>query len=195
MIQWLNFLAWLACVAYATVPVFWLMIHPWAARWRGRKQSPYFVLLPLWFVVWIIFVAVTWRWREMPFYSSPWTWIPAGGLFAVGLWLYSQSAKGFSAKQLGGVPELNAGHREQRLVTDGIRSRVRHPVYLAHLCEMLAWSVGTGLLVCYVLTVFAALTGAIMIRMEDDELEQRFGIVYTEYRRRVPAILPRFTTG
>ena len=29
-------------------------------------------------------------------------------------------------------------YRDQRLVTSGIRARVRHPVYLAHLCEMLA---------------------------------------------------------
>jgi protein-S-isoprenylcysteine O-methyltransferase Ste14 len=59
------------------------------------------------------------------------------------------------------------------------------------LCEMLAWSVGTGLLICYVLTVFAVISGAIMVRLEDRELEQRFGEEYRAYRQRVPAILPR----
>ncbi len=83
------------------------------------------------------------------------------------------------------------GHREQRLVTSGIRAHIRHPVYLGHLCEMLAWSVGTGLAVCYGLTAFALVTGAIMIRLEDRELEQRFGEAYREYRRQVPAVLPR----
>ncbi len=83
------------------------------------------------------------------------------------------------------------GHREQRLVTSGIRAHIRHPVYLGHLCEMLAWSVGTGLAVCYGLTAFALVTGAIMIRLEDRELEQRFGEAYREYRRKVPAVLPR----
>ena len=84
-----------------------------------------------------------------------------------------------------------SGHGEQRLVTTGIRGRVRHPVYLAHLCEMLAWSMGTGLVVCYGLTAFAVLTGAVMIGMEDQELEMRFGEEYRRYRARVPAIVPK----
>ena len=53
---------------------------------------------------------------------------------------------------------------------------------------MMAWSLGTGLLVCYGLTAFAMVTGAIMIRLEDKELEQRFGEEYREYRRKVPAV-------
>ena len=39
---------------------------------------------------------------------------------------------------------------------------------------------------------FAAITGAIMIRREDAELEQRFGDIYRQYRDRVPALLPKF---
>jgi protein-S-isoprenylcysteine O-methyltransferase Ste14 len=56
---------------------------------------------------------------------------------------------------------------------------------------MLAWSAGTGLVVCYTLTLFAMVTGAFMIRREDAELEQRFGEQFRRYRRSVPAILPR----
>ena len=86
---------------------------------------------------------------------------------------------------------MRSGHPEQRLVISGIRARVRHPVYLGHLCEMLAWSVGTGLTVCYGLTVFAMVSGAIMVHLEDRELEQRFGAEYRRYKRTAPAILPR----
>ncbi len=57
---------------------------------------------------------------------------------------------------------------------------------------MLAWSVGTGLAVCWLLTAFAIATGAVMIHMEDAELERRFGEEYVAYRRRVPAVLPGF---
>ena len=56
---------------------------------------------------------------------------------------------------------------------------------------MLAWSLGTGLAVCCGLTVFALVTGAIMIRLEDAELEQRFGDEYRQYKRETPAVLPR----
>jgi len=112
-------------------------------------------------------------------------------LFAAGLWTYKRSGAGFSPAQLAGFPEVMPSHHEQRLVTSGIRAHIRHPVYLGHLCEILAWSVGTGLAVCYGLTAFALVTGAIMIRLEDKELEQRFGEAYREYRRKVPAVLPR----
>jgi len=107
------------------------------------------------------------------------------------MWLYAKSGAGFSPKQLGGLPEVQAGHPEQHLVMTGIRARVRHPVYLAHLCEMLAWSIGTGLAVCWGLTAFAMVTGAVMIRMEDAELTQRFGEPFAAYKESVPAVLPK----
>ncbi len=142
--------------------------------------------------MWAIVALITWGCRQVELYRTHWLWIPAGLLFAVGLYLYSQSGRNFSAKQLGGIPEVHGRSPEQRLVTDGIRSRVRHPVYLAHLCEMLAWSIGTGLAVCWGLTAFAIATGAVMIRMEDAELEKRFGDRYRRYREAVPAVVPRF---
>jgi len=185
----LESLGWLACAIYSTIPSFWLLIHPRVDSWR-MKRSPYRMLLPLWIGLWILAALVTAPWREVAFYTTPWSWPPACLLFAAGFWIYSQAGKGFSARQLAGVPEVLAGHPDQRLVTTGIRRRVRHPVYLGHLCEMLAWSVGTGLAVCYALTAFAMITGAVMIHMEDAELESRFGQEYLEYRRRVPAVLP-----
>jgi protein-S-isoprenylcysteine O-methyltransferase Ste14 len=191
MRHWLQIIGWLACVVYSTIPAFWLMIHPFAERWRSRRRSPYIVLLPAWVAMWVVVALVTWPWRVILLYQTDRAWGAAALLFICGLYVYSRSGRNFSAKQLGGLPEIHGGNREQRLVTDGIRSRVRHPVYLAHLCEMLAWSVGTGLAVCWALTAFAVVTGAVMIRMEDAELEKRFGDSYRDYRRSVPAVLPR----
>jgi len=191
MTQALNLLGWIACLVYSTIPAFWLLIHPRVNYWRSRKRSPYLVLLPTWIALWIAFGLLTSKRRYATLYNTPWTWPPAILLFSTGLWIYSQSGKHFSSSQLGGLPEVLPNHHEQRLVTTGIRGRVRHPVYLAHLCEMLAWSLGTGLAVCYALTAFAAVTGAIMIRLEDAELEQRFGKEYRAYRETVPAVLPR----
>jgi len=187
----LQIIGWLACVQYSTIPAFWLMIHPFANRWRARRRSPYLILLPAWVAMWVVVALVTRRWRGMLLYRADWAWFAAVLLFVCGLYVYSRSGRNFSAKQLGGLPEVHGANREQRLVTNGIRSRVRHPVYLAHLCEMLAWSVGTGLAVCWGLTAFALVTGAVMIRMEDAELEKRFGDPYRAYRRSVPAVLPR----
>jgi protein-S-isoprenylcysteine O-methyltransferase Ste14 len=190
--QLLRTLGWLASVVYSTIPLFWLMVHPRAHRWRARRRSPFRVLVPAWIVMWIGIGTLTRPWRNAAFYSTPWSWIPAALFVAAGLLIYSRSAAHFSWTQLGGLPEVHAGNHDQRLVTTGIRSRVRHPVYLAHLCELLAWSIGTGLAVCWLLTAFAIVTGAVMIRMEDAELEKRFGPEFLAYRHSVHAVLPRF---
>jgi len=186
---------WIVCVVYSTIPLFWLMIHPRAHVWREREHSPFRVLVPAWIVMWLGIAALTGPWRDLSFYSTHmgtwWSWIPAGLLFAAGISFYSRSGAHFSWVQLGGLPEVLPEHPEQRLVTTGIRAHVRHPVYLGHLCEMLAWSLGTGLVVCGALTALAIATGAVMIRMEDAELEKRFGEEYVAYRKRVPAVLPR----
>ncbi len=189
--QYLRTLGWLACVVYSTIPSFWLMVHPRAHRWRKSERSPFRVLVPAWIVMWIGIGALTGPWRHVTIYSTPWTWIVSALLFATGVFIYSHSGTRFSWEQLGGLPEVRTGHPHDRLVTTGIRARVRHPVYLAHLCEMLAWTIGTGLIVCWLLTAFAIATGAVMIRMEDAELEKRFGDEYRQYRSTVPAILPR----
>jgi protein-S-isoprenylcysteine O-methyltransferase Ste14 len=188
--HFLRTLGWLACVIYSTIPLFWLMIHPRAHRWRTREASPFRILVPAWIAMWIIIAALTTPWRSAVIYSTPWTWLPAALLFAAGIIIYLSSGAHFSWRQLGGLPELRPRNDDQHLVTTGIRSRVRHPIYLAHLCEMLAWSVGTGLAVCWLLTAFAILTGAVMIRMEEAELEKRFGEEYRKYRSTVPAVVP-----
>jgi methanethiol S-methyltransferase len=141
--------------------------------------------------MWIGIGALTGPWRTAAFYLTPWSWIPAALLFAAGIFIYSSSGAHFSWAQLGGLPEVRPGNHDQRLITTGIRSQVRHPVYLGHLCEMLAWSLGTGLVVCWLLTAFAILSGAVMIHMEDTELEKRFGDEFVSYRQRVRAVLPR----
>jgi protein-S-isoprenylcysteine O-methyltransferase Ste14 len=191
MLVLLALLGWLACVVYSTVPAFWLMIHTRAEFWRKWRASPYVVLIPVWMAMWAVILAITWPFKNLYLYSNPWAWLPAGGLFVVGVWVYHRAGVGFSLKQLGGVPELHPGQHEQRLITTGIRQRVRHPVYLGHLLEMLAWSMGTGLVVCFALTAFAMLTGAVMIRAEEQELQQRFGSEYARYRETVPAVVPR----
>jgi protein-S-isoprenylcysteine O-methyltransferase Ste14 len=194
MAEMLRTIGWLACVVYSTIPAFWLLIHPRAEFWRSRRVSPYRILLPLWIAMWAAVATITAPWRGVLLYENKWTWIPAGVPFCVGLLLYKLSHRKFTLTQLGGLPEILRDHSQQRLVTTGVRARVRHPVYLGHLCEMLAWSIGTGLAVCRALTAFAIVTGAVMITLEEKELESRFGEEYRQYRMRVPAVLPAIRT-
>jgi protein-S-isoprenylcysteine O-methyltransferase Ste14 len=190
MLAFLRTIGWLVVIVYASIPSFWLLIHPRVEYWRARRRSPYQFLIPVWVTMWIALALITAPWKRVSLYETGWTWIPAAILFLLGLWLYKSSGKHFSGAQLSGAAELLPAHGEQRLVVSGIRTRIRHPVYLGHFCEMLAWSIGTGLAVLYVLTAFAAATGVIMIRLEDKELEQRFGEEYRRYRNHVPALIP-----
>jgi protein-S-isoprenylcysteine O-methyltransferase Ste14 len=192
MMHVLRNVGWIACVIYSTVPAFWLMIHPRAELWRARRRSPYRILLPFWVGMSIATAAITFPWRSIPLYENGWTWLPSAALFCAGFILYRLSHHRFGLAQLGGLPEL-LHNQPQSLVTTGIRAHLRHPVYLAHLCEMFAWSLGTGLAVCWALTAFAIVTGAFMIKIEDRELEKRLGEEYRRYRSTVPALLPRIT--
>jgi protein-S-isoprenylcysteine O-methyltransferase Ste14 len=191
MREFLQTSGWVLCVVYASIPLFWLAIHPFAARWRARRKSPYRLLLPGWATAWIVVGLLTLRWRSQLFYESPWSWVPGIVFFLCGFWLYYKSTRSFSRRQVSGMPELLRANQEQRLNVSGIRARIRHPMYLGHFCEMLGWSIGTGLSVCYGLTVFAIALGIIMVQMEDAELEARFGEEYRAYRKAVPAFLPK----
>ena len=185
----MRWLAWLACVVYSTIPAFWLMVHPLAGFWRARRGNPYVFLVPLWVGMWVVVALVTAPWRGLRLYSLPWAWLPAVGLLGLGIWTYRLAGAGFSWSQLGGLPEVR-GVGSQKLAVSGIRARVRHPIYLAHLLEMMAWSLGSGLVVCFGLVAWAVVSGVVMVWMEDLELERRFGKDYRRYRERVPAIFP-----
>ena len=49
-----DILALLASSVYCTIPLFWLIVHPFIARWRKRGRRAYAFILP----VWGIFIAM-----------------------------------------------------------------------------------------------------------------------------------------
>jgi len=195
MLAILRTIGWLLAIVLSTVPAFWLLVHPRAEYWRNRRGARFGILAPVWIAIWIVVAAITWPWRHVVLYDSALFWLAAAPFLAAGFYLYYRGRVSFSYAQLVGRPEVQGEGYEQRLVTSGIRARVRHPVYLGHLCELIGWSLGTGLAVVYILTGFAIVTGAIMIRMEDDELERRFGEPYRQYRISTPALIPRCSRG
>ena len=194
MLLFLRTVGWLFAIVLSTVPSYWFLVHPRAEYWRSRSGPRFCILGPLWIAIWIAVGAITWPWRYVAWYDSPFPWLAAAPFFAAGFYLYYRGRARFSFAQLIGRPEVQGEGFEQRLVRTGIRARVRHPVYLGHLCELIGWSLGTGLAVIYGLTAFAVVTGAVMIRMEDEELERRFGDAYRQYRQATPALIPRLVS-
>jgi protein-S-isoprenylcysteine O-methyltransferase Ste14 len=185
-----DLVALLACSIYGTIPLFWFVVHPFVERWRASGRRAYVFILPVWggFIA-IAFLSM-WPFRSARFYANWFAWAPAAIFFLVGFSIYRAAFQKFDRTQVSGLAELEPHRHRQQLITTGIRARVRHPIYLGHLCEIIGWCIGTGLVALYALAVFAIVTGAVMIRMEDRELEARFGEAFREYQQRVPGVVP-----
>jgi protein-S-isoprenylcysteine O-methyltransferase Ste14 len=181
-------IAWIAGVVYASIPTFWLAIHLFAVRWRSRKGKVYPIIGGIWLALIVAIGAATWPRRSETLYNSPWSWVVAAGLFGLGIFTYRRIGHDFGGDRLIGRSEVQPEKYEQRLITTGMHSRMRHPIYIAHLWMLTAWTVGSGLIVLFALWIFAVVTGVFMIRTEDAELEKRFGDEYREYRKKVGAI-------
>jgi protein-S-isoprenylcysteine O-methyltransferase Ste14 len=177
---------------YCTVPLFWLVFHRFLERWRNYGRRAYMFIVPAWGMFAAAAFALAWQIRHLHLYESRLPWVLGVLFILAGFSIYRSALQGFNRAQISGLVELEPGHHEQKLVITGIRRQVRHPIYLGHLCEVFGWAVGTGSIALCTLLVFGAITGAIMIRKEDRELEERFGDVFRQYRQQVPALLPKF---
>jgi protein-S-isoprenylcysteine O-methyltransferase Ste14 len=186
-----DLVALLACSVYGTIPLFWFVVHPFVERWRASGRRAYAFLLPVWGGFIAIAFLLMWPFRSAHFYRNWFAWAPAAVFFLLGFSIYRAAFQRFDRAKLSGLAELEPARHRQQLITTGIRARVRHPIYLGHLCEIAAWCIGTGLVALYALAAFAVISGAIMIRMEDRELEARFGDAFRAYRQRVPGVVPR----
>src|SRR5947209_10867013 len=181
--------AWIIAVVYSSIPLFWFTIHPLAARWRQMRRSPYRILLPLWTALIAALLAITWPWRRVQLYSNPWAWLAATLFFSVGVRTYIRIRSEFGVTNFIGEAELRPQENKPALVTTGLHSRMRHPIYVAHLCTFAGWALGSGSLIDFVLLAISALiTFPLMIRMEEKELVKRFGETYRKYQRNVPLV-------
>jgi len=186
----INVLGLMACSLYCTIPLFWLVVHRWIHRWRRWGRRAYMRVLPIWTAFILAAFLILWPFRFAHFYANWFAWIPAALSFVLGLFVYRAAFKDFKRSQVSGLAELEPQQHHQHLVTSGVRAHVRHPIYLGHLCEVCGWCVATGMVALYFLAAFAIVTGAVMIRIEDRELEARFGDAYRAYRTAVPAVIP-----
>jgi protein-S-isoprenylcysteine O-methyltransferase Ste14 len=185
----LLLIPWMMAVIYSSIPLFWFAIHPFAARWRRMHNSPYRALLPLWFLLIAALGWVTWPWHSQRLFSNVWMWGAALPLFAIGMRIYRRIFSEFGGHRLSGEAELRPNEHQQQLVTTGLHATMRHPIYAAHLCNLAASTLASGLTVNFMLLgLNAFITFPMMMALEERELLKRFGQSYREYQRRVPPI-------
>jgi protein-S-isoprenylcysteine O-methyltransferase Ste14 len=184
-------LDWFAAVAFLLlfgVPVYWLVVHPFAGFWRRRSLHAAYWTAVL--MGWGAAAAVVVPLREYLFHSegTPLWAIVAGVLLLVAdlltmLWV----ARELGHARLVGRAELRG---EGELKTDGIYGRVRHPRYTAMMAAMLGVALMAGTILLWVFVAAWWMLALLAVAFEERELHQRFGEAYDAYRERVPAFLP-----
>ncbi len=108
------------------------------------------------------------------------------GAVAIGL----QWRKHLSATTLLGVPELAGAGEPEKILTQGIYARVRHPRYLSTGLVLVALALVANYAGTYALALLllAILYGIVIV--EERELVDRLGDAYREYRESVPRFIP-----
>lgn len=182
------YMLWLISIPYATVPIFWLTIHPFVEKWRAQRGKVMPLVLVIWMGCWVLAGFATWPLMPERVHTTYWSWLPALLCFFAGTRIYRGVSKDFDRAKVIGQAELKPGEHPQTVVTTGMHGRMRHPFYAAHLLMLTGFTLGGGLKAQVVLLGFALLTGFVMVRTEETELEQRFGDAYREYKKKVPAI-------
>ncbi len=97
---------------------------------------------------------------------------------------------------IGALELMNSSHKtlfesgEGGLVTTGVFSRVRHPMYLGTFLVYLALAIGTKSLLSMGLWIVVFMIYDLMASYEERLLESKFGAEYANYRAKVRKWIP-----
>jgi protein-S-isoprenylcysteine O-methyltransferase Ste14 len=182
--------ALIVLVAFPPAVVFWLCVHPFAKAWR--KLGPFWSLALLYGALLLAMVGL-FRARGPLLaveFGTRWPLVAVGGVCLVLAAMALRAVR----RRLGvrvqmGIPELDP-RAEQRLLTEGIYARVRHPRYLEMLLALLGFALVANYLAGYVVLAASALILHAVVLLEERELAERFGPAWEAYAARVPRYVP-----
>lgn len=178
------------------VYLFWFSVHPFIGFWRkvGARRT-----LIIHYTLMIALAALVFLEREtilsMEFGAEPALMLVAALLFSFVIYLRMQIAKQLATKVLQGLPELAPERYEQKLLSEGIYARMRHPRYVQMLLAYLSYALFTNYLAVYVVFLVGLVWILLVVRVEEKELRDRYGEEYERYCERVPRFLPRPQVG
>jgi protein-S-isoprenylcysteine O-methyltransferase Ste14 len=88
-----------------------------------------------------------------------------------------------SALAIGALVQLKGLENIDRLITVGLFSRIRHPMYTGFLSWLVGWSVYHGALISFLVGLLGVGNILYWRRLEEDKLESQYGETYRAYRR------------
>lgn len=187
------YLALLLVVTYPPAFGFWFVVHPFIGFWQRRGALiTYGILMPA-------LAASCWALYELRDqllrvqFGTQWVLVVLGvALYAAAALVEVKCRRYLSLRTLLGVPEIKAPQEGPgTLLCEGIYARVRHPRYVGVMLGGFGIALASNYLAAYV-TMIALLPVAYALTViEEQELLQRFGDDYLEYRARVPRFVPR----
>lgn len=174
--------------------LYWIVIHPFVSFWRraGHRlalAAAFSVLIATTWAMW----AVRHPLLAVDFGANLLTAVPGVVLLAAAVAMRRVVSRQLKASTLMGLPELAPERYESRLLDEGIYARVRHPRYAQVLIAVAGYALISNYLAAYGVLAFVLLMFAVLIPLEERELVRRFGPAYEDYRRRVPALVPRWS--
>ena len=173
--------------------LFWFSIHPFVRFWRkvGARRT-----LAIHYGLILVLAAALFQIRapllSVEFGASPVLMLLAAPIFVLAILLRMQLSKRLPTKVLMGLPELAPDRYTNRLVTEGVYARIRHPRYVEILLTVLAYALVSNYLAAYVVVLMAAVWMVLVVRVEEKELRDRFGRDYEAYCSQVPRFIPRW---
>jgi protein-S-isoprenylcysteine O-methyltransferase Ste14 len=185
-------LPWLAAIVLffeMPVPIYWLVLHTRIQFWRQHVLAGYWIAIVL---AWgggdgLLYhfrrQLLDWRAAAAP----SWLAVPGLLLIALDLFAFASSEIHLGTRRLVGQAELTG---TGELAVSGLYTRIRHPRYLGMITGVLGSSLLIGLRPLWIILICWCGLALSVIALEERELRLRFGSAYSDYARRVPALLP-----
>ncbi len=174
--------------------LFWFPIHPFVKHWRrvGARWA-YVVGLSVYALSAIVLANFRRPLLSVDFGTNIVTISLGVACMIVHIVIRRAWRRHLKLSTLMGVPELARDQHARLLLTEGAYAWVRHPRYLEIIVGFVGYALFINYLAVYGVALFLVAGILVLIPIEERELVDQFGAAYEEYRRRVPALVPRLT--
>ena len=189
---------------YLILVVLWLLyglIHSLFAA--NRTKNLFLGFMGIWFRYYrliystlavILLMPILWYQSILPqhmmYRPQPFTILIGLFLAASGIMIVKISFGYYDLREFLGMYQVKGLSWEGPLRTEGILSKVRHPLYSGSILGLIGYLIFAPSITNLVMAITLILYFMIGIHFEEKKLIQEFGDQYREYRHRVPSLIP-----
>ncbi len=184
-------LAVLVLISFPPALLFWLIVHPLIHFWRRMGLARSYTAIAVFYLGCVVGLFQLRRPLLAVEFGTNYWLIGLGALIlAATAALAWQRQKQLTFRILVGVPELGPDSHPQKLLTEGIYARIRHPRYVEAVVGILGYALIINYLAVYLIYILSLGAIYLIVNLEEKELRERYGGEYEDYCRRVPRFIP-----